>query len=97
MSRTLKVSSSAVGKTIQGYDETGSREDCHREERSRVTSAAEDKFIRVKLTASAIAAQINASQSSSNRHTSTSTVETARIRTSWLIFCKETTTKGHQQ
>jgi hypothetical protein len=41
--------------------------------RPRVTSAAEDKFIRVP--ASEIAAQLNASQSSSNRHNSTSTVQ----------------------
>ena len=47
MSRTLKVSSSAVAKTIQRYDETGSHVDRHRKGRTRVTSAAEDKFIRV--------------------------------------------------
>jgi transposase len=47
MSRTLKVSSSLVAKTIKRYDETGSREDRHRKGRPRVTSAAEDKFIRV--------------------------------------------------
>jgi hypothetical protein len=46
MSRTLKVSSSAVTKT-KCYDETGSHEDHHRKGRSRVTSAAEDKFVRV--------------------------------------------------
>ena len=72
--RTLKVSSSAVAKTIKRYDETGSHEDRHRKGRPRVTSAAEDKFIRVNCT-SEIAAQINASQSSSNRHISTSTVQ----------------------
>jgi transposase len=49
-SRTLKVSSSAVAKTIKRYDETGSHEDHHRKGRSRVTSAAEDKFIRVNCT-----------------------------------------------
>ncbi|CDQ68847.1 unnamed protein product [Oncorhynchus mykiss] len=43
MSRTLKVSSSAVAKTIKRYDETGSHEDRHRKGRPRVTSAAEDK------------------------------------------------------
>jgi transposase len=37
---TLKVSSSAVAKTIKRYDETGSHEDRHREGRPRVTSAA---------------------------------------------------------
>jgi transposase len=45
--RTLKVSSSAVAKTIKRYDETGSHEDCHWKGRPSVTSAAEDKFIRV--------------------------------------------------
>ena len=45
ISRTLKVSSSAVTKNIKRYDETGSREDCHRKGRPRVTSAAEDTFI----------------------------------------------------
>jgi hypothetical protein len=41
MSRTLKVSTSAVAKTIKCYDETGSHEDRHRK------VAAEDKFIGV--------------------------------------------------
>ncbi|KAK6313187.1 hypothetical protein J4Q44_G00165340 [Coregonus suidteri] len=45
--RTLKVSSSAVAKTMKRYDDTGSHEDRHRNGRPRVTSAAEDKFIRV--------------------------------------------------
>jgi hypothetical protein len=58
---------------IKRYDETGSREDGHRKGRSRVNSAAEDKFI--IITAPQIAAQINASRSSSNRHISTSTVQ----------------------
>ena len=74
ISRTLKVSSSAVEKTIKRYDETGSHEDRHRNGRHRVTSAAEHKFIR-ELPASEIAAQINASQSSSNRHISTLTAQ----------------------
>ena len=43
-SRTLKVSSSVVAKTIKRCDETGSHEDCHRKGRPRVTSAAEDTF-----------------------------------------------------
>jgi transposase len=47
ISRTLKVSSSDVAKIIKLYDETGSHEDRHRKGRPRVTSAAEDKFIRV--------------------------------------------------
>ena len=80
MSRTLKVSSRAVKKTIKLYDESGSHEDRHRKGRQRVTSAAEDKFIR-ELTASENAAQINASRSLSNRHISTSTVQ-RRLRVS---------------
>ena len=47
MSRTLKVSSSAVSKTMKLYDETGSHEDHHRKGRPRVSSTAEDKFITV--------------------------------------------------
>jgi transposase len=43
MARTLKVSSSAITKTIKHYDETGSHEECHRKGRPRVTSAAENK------------------------------------------------------
>jgi transposase len=39
MSRTLKVSSSGVAKTIKRYDETGS-EDRYRKGRAGVTSAA---------------------------------------------------------
>ena len=58
-----KVSSSAVAKTTKRYDETSSHEDRHRKGRPRVTSAAEDKFIRVT------------SLSSSNRHISTSIVQ----------------------
>ena len=57
ISKTLKVSSSAVAKTIKHYDETGSHEDRHGKGRPRVTSAAEDK-----LPASEIAAKINASE-----------------------------------
>jgi transposase len=47
ISRTLNVSSSAVAKTIKRYDETGSHEDRHRKGRPRLTSAAEDEFIRL--------------------------------------------------
>jgi hypothetical protein len=54
--RILKASS-AVAKNIKRYGETGSHEDHHRNERPRVTSAAEDKL---ELPASEIAAQINA-------------------------------------
>jgi transposase len=68
----ITVSSSAVAKTIKPYDETGSHEDRHRNGRPRVTSAAEDKFINYHPQ---IAAQVNASQSSSNRRISTSTVQ----------------------
>jgi transposase len=78
ISRTFKVSSSAVAKTIRCYDETGSHEDRHRKGRPKVTSAAEDKFISYQPQ---IAAQINASQCSSNRHISTSTIQ-RRLRES---------------
>ncbi|KAL1261386.1 hypothetical protein QQF64_006651 [Cirrhinus molitorella] len=60
-----------------------------RKGRPRVTSAAEDKFIRVtslrnrKLTAPQIRAQIIATQSSCSRHISTSTVQ-RRLRKSGL-------------
>ena len=73
----LKVSSSAVGKTKR-YDETGSHEYRHRKGRARVTSAAEDKFIRVTSLRNYSPNNNNlknASQSSSNRHISTSTVQ----------------------
>jgi hypothetical protein len=50
ISRTLKVSSSARTINHKPYDETGSHEDRHRNGRPKVTSAAEDKFIRVKCT-----------------------------------------------
>ena len=89
ISRTLKVSSSVVTKTIKHYDETSSHEDHHRKGRPRVTSTAEDKFIRVtslrnrQLTAPQNAAHVNASQSSINRHISTSTVQ-RRLRESGL-------------
>ena len=68
----MKVSSSAVAK-FKRYDETGSHEDRHRKGRPRVTSAAEDMFIRVNCTSDC--SQINTSQSLSNRHISTSTVQ----------------------
>ena len=47
ISRSFKVSSSAAAKTIKRYNETDSHEERHRKGRPRVTSAAEDKFIRV--------------------------------------------------
>jgi hypothetical protein len=52
---SLKVSSSAVAKTIKHYDETGSHEDRYRKGSPRVTAPQ-------------IAAQINYSQSSSKGH-----------------------------
>ena len=61
VSRTLKVSSSAVAKTTIRY------EDPELPLPQRLTS--------LELPASEIAAQINASQSSSNRHNSTSIVQ----------------------
>ena len=69
MSRTLKVSSSAVVKTIMHCDETGSstgKEDPELPLLQRISS--------LELPDSN-AAQINASQSSRNRHISTSTVQ----------------------
>ncbi|XP_065327633.1 adenylate kinase 2, mitochondrial-like [Pelmatolapia mariae] len=75
-----RICGSAVAKTIKIYDETGSHEDRPKKGRPRVISASEDKFVRIislrnpKLTAPQIRAQINATQSSSSRHSSTSTV-----------------------
>ena len=85
----MNVSPSAVAKTIKRYNETGSHEDRPRKGRPRVTSAAEDKFIRVtslrnrKLTAAQIRDQMNATQSSSSRHISRTTVK-RRLRESGL-------------
>ncbi|CAJ0933412.1 unnamed protein product [Ranitomeya imitator] len=79
--KTLKVSPSAVAKTIKRYKEPGSHEDRPRKGRPRVTSASEDKFVRVtslrnrRLTAAQIRDQVNATQSSSSRHISTTTVK----------------------
>ena len=44
MSRTLKVSSGAVAKSIKRNDETASHKDRHKKGGPRVTSAAEDKL-----------------------------------------------------
>lgn len=105
ISRTLNVSSSAVAKTIKRYLETGSHEDRPRTGKPRVTSAAEDHFIRVatlgnrKLKAPQIRAHINASQSSSSRHISTSTVQ-RRMRESdlhGLNRCKEATAEEEEE
>ena len=74
--KTLKVSPSAVAKTIKRYKETGSHEDRPRKGRPRVTSAAEDKFIRVtslrnrRFPAAQITDQVNATQSSMSADTS---------------------------
>uniref|UniRef100_A0A096LR55 Transposase Tc1-like domain-containing protein n=1 Tax=Poecilia formosa TaxID=48698 RepID=A0A096LR55_POEFO len=72
---------SAVAKTIKRYKDTGSHEDSPRKGRPRVTSAAEDKFIPVtslrnhRLTAAQIGDQVNATQSSSSRHISATSVK----------------------
>uniref|UniRef100_A0A096LXV4 Transposase Tc1-like domain-containing protein n=1 Tax=Poecilia formosa TaxID=48698 RepID=A0A096LXV4_POEFO len=79
--KTLKVSPSADAKTIKRYKETGSHEDRTRKGIPGVTSAAEDKFIRVtslrnrRLTAAQIRDQVNPTQSSSSRHISATTVK----------------------
>ncbi|CAJ0946379.1 unnamed protein product [Ranitomeya imitator] len=75
------MSPSAVAKTIKRYKEPGSHEDRPRKGRPRVTSASENKFIRFtslrncRLTAAQIRDQVNATQSSSSRHISTTTVK----------------------
>ena len=86
MSRTLKVSSNAVAKTIKRYDETVSHEDHHKKGREL---PLQQRTSSLELPASEIAAQINASQSSSNRHISTSTVQ-RRLRESDLHGSEET-------
>jgi transposase len=70
--RTVKVSSSAGAKMIKRYDETGSREDRHRKGRTRIASAAEDRFISCQPQKLQPKKML---QSSSNRHMSTSTVQ----------------------
>jgi transposase len=75
----MKVSSSAVAKTIKRYDETGSHEDRHRKRELTVLQSLSS----LELLALEIAAQINASQSSSNGHISTSSVQ-KRLRESGL-------------
>ncbi|CAJ0960826.1 unnamed protein product [Ranitomeya imitator] len=70
-----------MAKTIKRFKETGSHEDRPTKGRPRVTSASEDKFIRFtslrnrRLTAAKIRDQVNATQSSSSRHISTTTVK----------------------
>jgi hypothetical protein len=81
MLRTLKVYSSGVSKTIKRYDETGSHEEHQRRGRSDLPLLQRTSSL--ELIAPQIAAQINASQSSSNKHISTSTVQ-KRLRESGL-------------
>jgi transposase len=76
----MKVSSGAVAKTIKRYDETGSHEDRNRKGRPRVTSAAEDMFIRVTSLRNCSA---NKCFTEFNRHISTSTLQ-RRLRESGL-------------
>ena len=94
--KTLEVSSSAVAKTIKRYDETGSHEDRHMKGRPRVTSAAEDKFIRVTKLRNR---QLTAPQIAPPRFQVTDTSQHQLFRgdrPSWSNYCKETTTKGQQ-
>ena len=76
-SRSFKVSSRAVAKTIKRYDETGSKE------RKTQNYFCSQGISSLELTALQIAAQIVSSQSSNNRHISTSTVQ-ERLRESGL-------------
>lgn len=69
-----------------------------------VSSAAEDKFIRVtslrnhKLTTTQIRAHINALQSSSSRHIPTSTVQRKLLnQPSWSDCCREAATEEEQR
>uniref|UniRef100_A0AAY4CAQ8 Transposase Tc1-like domain-containing protein n=1 Tax=Denticeps clupeoides TaxID=299321 RepID=A0AAY4CAQ8_9TELE len=81
IAKTFIVSPSGVAKTIKCYNETGTHEDRPRKGRQRVTFASEDEFIRVtslrncKLSAAQIRGQINATQSSSSRPISRTTVQ----------------------
>ena len=65
-SRTLKVSSSAVTTNIKRYDETALMRTATGKEDSELPLLL--RISSLELPASEIAAQINASQSSSNRH-----------------------------
>ena len=62
--------SSTVAKTIKCFDETGSHEDRHSKGRPRVTTAAEDTFIRVNCTS-----DCSPNKFYNNKHISTSTVQ----------------------
>ena len=93
ISRTLKVPSSAVAKTIKRCDETVSHEDRHRKGRPSVTSAAEDKFIRVNCSSDCSPNKCFTEFRHLNINCSE---ETAWIWPSWSNCCKETTNKQHQ-
>jgi hypothetical protein len=60
ISRSFKVSSNAVSKTIKCYDETGSHEDRHRKEDPEFPLL--QRISSLYLPASEIAAQIKASE-----------------------------------
>ena len=68
---------SAVAKTIKRYDETGSHEDHYRKGRPRVTSAAEDKFIRVTILRNG---QLTAPQIAPHRVQVTNTSQTSTVQ-----------------
>ncbi|MDF4304952.1 helix-turn-helix domain-containing protein, partial [Vibrio parahaemolyticus] len=80
IAQKVKVSQSGVAKALKRYEETGSHEDRFCSGRSRVTSKAEDKFIRVtslrnrQKTAPEIRAQLNSTRSNNV------SVETVRRR-----------------
>ena len=95
MSRTLKVSSVAVAKTIKNYDETDSWGLL--QERMTQKWPLLQGISSLEIPASESSAQINYLQSSSNRHININcSVETAWIRPAWWNCCKETPTKAHQ-
>ena len=79
--RTLQVSSSAVTKTIKRYDELALMRTAIGKEDPELPLL--QRMRSLELTAPQLAAQINASQSSSNRHISISTVQ-RRLRESGL-------------
>ena len=74
ISRTLKVSSSAVAKTIKRYDETVSHEKRRKGKEDPALTLLR-RISSLELPALEIARLINASQSSTTRHISTSTVQ----------------------
>ena len=95
----MKVSSSAVTKTIKRYDETVSHEDHHRKGRPRVTSAAEDKLIRVTILRNQ---QLTAPQIAPQRVQITDTSQHQLFRgdcmnQAFMVELLQRTTKGHQK